>query len=262
MSQEGTPVASLPQKLNTPALFWGMIRRPRATFAYLRERGGASWLWPALLMIVLTIVSIVVVAPISARLGAEAQARALEQQGIDPSSEQFQQIQSLTSNPLITIVLPSVAAIAAAFFGWAVRGGVLHFASLALGGQSRFGAMFRASVWATALPDALRLSVTTIATAMTGSMRSSGLGALVPTGEDVFSLDPALGALQAFLNGIDVFWLWAMALTAIGVTVTAQFSWRKGLAVTLGYWLLTVLFTVGTTWLSLTATRQFSGLGN
>jgi hypothetical protein len=239
-----------------------MIRRPRATFAYLRERGGTSWLWPALLMIVLTIVSIVVAAPISARLGAEAQARALEQQGIDPSSEQFRQIQSLTNNPLITIVLPSATAIAAAFFGWAVRSGVLHFASLALGGQSKFGAMFRASVWATALPDTLRLIVTTVGTALSGTVRRGGLAALVPGGEDVFTLDPALGALQAFLSGIDVFWLWAMVLTAIGVTMTAQFSWRKGLAVTLGYWLLTVLFTVGAMWLSLSATRQFSGLGN
>lgn len=262
MSQEGTPVISLPQKLSVPALFWGMIRRPRATLLYLRERGGASWLWPALLLAVLMVIATAVTAPIAARMGAEQQARILEERGLDPNSPEFQQAQSFATNPLFLVVLPSVAGIVTFFLGALLRGGVLHFASLALGGQSKFGAMFRASLWATALPDALRLVVTTLGTALSGSVRRGGLAALVPASDDPFSLDPALGALQTFLGSIDVYWLWATVLTVIAVTVTAQFSWRKGLAVTLGYWLLTVLFTVGTAWLSLAAARQFSGLGN
>lgn len=243
------------------ALFWGMLRRPRATLAYLREQGGISWLWPAALVVVLMVISTAVTAPIAARVGAEQQARLLEERGLDPNAPELQQIQGFAANPLFNIVLPSIIGIVAFALAALLRAGVLHFASLALGGQSRFGAMFGASLWATALPDAARLIVVTLGTVLSGTVRRGGLAVLVPGGEDVLSLDPALGALQAFLGGIDVFWLWETVLTVIAVAVTAQFSWRKGLIVALGYWLLTVLFAVGTTWLSLTATRQFSGLG-
>lgn len=267
MSQEvaspAAPVTSpTPKRRPSPlALFWGMTRRPRAALTYLREQGGISWLWPAALLVVLMVISTAVTAPIAARLGAEQQARLLEERGLDPNSPELEQIQGFATNPLFIVVLPSIIGIVTFALAALLRAGVLHFASLALGGQSKFGAMFGASLWATALPDAARLIVTTLGTLLSGTMRRGGLAALVPGGDDVLSLDPALGALRAFLGGIDVFWLWAMVLTVIAVTVTAQFSWRKGLIVALGYWLLTVLFAVGTTWLSLTATRQLSGLG-
>jgi len=41
------------------------------------------------------------------------------------------------------------------------------------------------------------------------------------------------------------------------VAVTARLSWRKGLVVTLGYWVLTVLFTLGVTWFGVTLAAQF-----
>ena len=256
MSQEiaapAASVASPTRKRNIPALFWGVIRHPHATFAYLREHGGASWLWPALLLVALIVTSIIVTSPITQRL-QEREVEQLEQQGIDISSEQFQQIQTFT------IVAQGVGGVIGLAIGWLIQAAVWHFASLATGGQSRFGAMFRAGVWASALPGALRLLVTTIGSVTTGSILRSGLGALVSMPENPLAIDPATAALAAFLGGIDIFWLWAMVLSTIAVAVTAQFSWRKGLLVTVGYWLLTVIVSVGFVALGASINAQFAG---
>jgi hypothetical protein len=256
MSEASVPLSAPAPKRNTLAVFWGVIVRPRATFALLREQGELNWLWPALLLAGLMVISLVVTSPITQRLQTEQ----MERQGLDTSGEQFQQLQAITANPLVTIVLPSIVAIIGLAIGWSIQAAVWHFASLALGGQSKFAAMFRAGVWATALPNALRLIVTTIATTVTGTISGGGLSRLVPVpGGQITPTDPALGALFTFLSGIDVFWVWAMVQSVMAVAVTAQFSWRKGLIVTLGFWLLTVIFAVGGAWIGLSLASQFSG---
>jgi hypothetical protein len=257
MPEATLPASPSASKRNPLAILWGVIVRPRATFEELREHGGLSWLWPALVLALLGVIAIIVTSPITQRLQIEQ----MERQGIDVSADQFQQLQAITTNPLITIVLPGVMSLISLAIGFAIQAAVWHFASLALGGQSRFGAMFRAGVWAIALPGALRTLVTMMATAATGTIRVGGLSALVPTPEgQVVPTEPALGALYAFLGGIDVFWVWAMVLSVIAVAATAHFSLRKGLLVAFGYWLLTVAVAMGGTWLSLSLAAQVGGL--
>ncbi len=249
------------QKLGLLAVFVGMVIRPRSTLAYLRDAGGLSWLWLAGLAIVMLVVSLVVLMPIS-RAAAEQQVEAMREQfgaDITPAQEaQIQQMSAFAGNPLIIVVFPAITGAIALVIGWLFRGGVLYLFGLALGGQAKFSAMFRMGLWTT-LPDVVRQIITTVGTAIAGRALKSGLSFLVATPEGAIPSGSA-ALWQTFLSGIDVYWLWAIVLTVIGVAVTARLSWRKGLVVTLGYWVLTVLFAVGATWLGLTLASQFGAV--
>lgn len=263
MTQTESPAPAVSQKRSVLSLFGGMLIRPRATLAYLRDHGGATWLWPALLAVAVLIVSVIAIAPIT-RAVAEQQMRAVrEQMGADlpPEQEaQFEQAVQLASNPLFIIVFPAISGVIGLALGWLLRGVGLFVLSLPFGGQSKFGAMFRMGVWTTVLPDTLRTLVTTAGTVASGRLLKSGLAFLVPTPEGSLIPSGSAALWQAFLGGIDVYWLWGMVLTTIGVAVTAQFSWRKGLLVTLVYWLLTTGLTLAYVALSLNMAAQFGGV--
>ena len=97
------PVAVPAKRRNIFALFLGIIISPRATLTYLRENGGASWVWVALLAIVLLVVNFVVMAPIT-RAAAEKQ---LESMKALYTEQQFQQVAAMATNPVITLVAPA-----------------------------------------------------------------------------------------------------------------------------------------------------------
>jgi len=251
MSENQGPSPTSPllstRKRGVQALFWGMLVRPRATLTDLRDAGagGASWIWPALLAVVVLIVSTIAIAPITRAAAEEQLAQVQEQFGenIPPEGQaQIRQVTSFASNPLFTIAIPAVSGVFGLVIGWLIRSGVLYLAGLALGGHTQFSAMFRMGVW-TALPDVARQVVTTVGTLSAGRILASGLASLVTLPETGL---PSIGSLmwQAFLRGVDVYWLWGLALTVIGVAVTAQLSWRKSLIIALGYWLLTVAFSL------------------
>jgi hypothetical protein len=124
--------------------------------------------------------------------------------------------------------------------------------------------MFRMAVWTT-LPDSVRQVVTSIGTVMAGRVLSSGLDQAGQTPETgaAIPIPSSTGAVlwHTFLGGIDIYWLWAMILTVIGVAVTAHLSWRKGLVVTVAYWLLTVLVSLGLVWAGLALSAQVMGGG-
>lgn len=247
-----TASVSSPRKLSVLSLFLGMIIRPRSTLAYLRESGGLSWLWPAGLALVVLILASVALAPIA----REAAIQSLEAMREQMGEAQYQQAVTFAANPVFVTVFPAITTAITLMIGWLLRGGVLYLFSLLLGGQSKFGALFRMAVWTT-LPDIVRQIVTTIGTLVAGRTLQAGLGFLVEAPEGV-TIPPMGAALwRAFLSGIDIYWLWGMILTVIGVAVTAQFSWRKGLLVTLGYWLLVTALTLGYLALSLSMASQF-----
>ncbi len=245
---------------NIFALFLGMLIGPRSTLTYLRDHGGASWLWPALLAIVILVANLVIIAPISqaaALKQVETQLAAMKQAVPDAQKQQMLQ---MVTNPLFVIVIPAVTATLTLVIGWLIRGGLYYLANLGLGGQGKFGAMFRMTVWVT-LPDMVRQVVTTIGMAATGRMLKAGLGFLVPTPAGVTIPPMNIMLWQTFLSGLDLYWLWGLGLAVVGVAVTAQVSWRKGLVVAGAYWLLTVLLALGLVWASLTMAAQFGGLG-
>ncbi len=240
------------------ALFWGMVVRPRATLTYLRDAGGLSWLWPAGLAMVVLVASMALVAPISRR-AAQAEMDAMRErfgENMTPAQQaQIEQMAQLVGSPLFTVVIPAITGVIGLAVGWLIRGGALYLLGLLFGGKPKFGPMFRMAVW-TSLPNVLRQWVTTAGTLATGRVLTSGLAFLAPAPVAGTIPEVGPGLWRAFLGGIDVYWLWAMALTTIGVAVTASFSLRKGLVVTLVYWLLTLLLSLGWLWISLTLAGQ------
>jgi hypothetical protein len=257
------PAPAPARRRNSLALFWGMIVRPRDTLAYLRDHGGLSWLWPALLVVVLTILSVIAVAPITQAIAEEQMQAVREQVGGDMSAEeaaQFEQALQFTNNPVFIIVFPAISGVIALAVGWALRGVLLFLASLMLGGHAKFAAMFRMGVWTTALPDAVRTIVVMAGTVVSGRLMQSGLAFLVPNPEGSLIPSGSAALWQTFLAGIDIYWIWGMVLTVLGVAATAEFSWRKGLAVTVIYWLITVGVSLAWVGLSLSMAAQFGGL--
>jgi hypothetical protein len=243
---------------NLLALFWGVIVRPRATFAYLRDFGGASWLAPAVLAGVVLVASVAVVAPLTRQL-AQAETEAMRERlgdTLSPEEQaQMDQITALAANPLFTVVMPAVTGVITLAVGWLFRGGLLYLFALLLGGKPRFAAMFRMTVWS-ALPDVVRQLVTTLGTLASGRVLTAGLAFLVAAPEP--GTIPSVGAAlsRAFLSGLDIYWLWGLALLSIGVAVTAGFSLRKGLLAAAGQWLVGLLLTLGWLWLSLSLAAQ------
>lgn len=233
------------------ALFWGMVVRPRDTLSYLRDAGGVTWLWPAVAAGLLLVVSLILIAPI-ARAEAEAQFEAMRQQfaeGLSTEQQaQVEQATALTSGPLFTVVIPSATGLIGLALGWSLRGGVLYLLSLALGGQSQFPPMFRMGVWTT-LPDLVRRLVNTAGTLIAGRTLTSGLAFLAPAPEPGLIPPVSTALLGAFLAKLDLYLVWGLALTVVGVVVTARLSWKKGAFVTLILWLLTLAATLIPVWI-------------
>ena len=238
--------ATSPERRGLPRLLWGMIVRPRATLEYLNERGGRTWLLPALLVVLLVILPTVVAAPITAQQSREAVAAVQEQFGEETTAEQqaqMEQAMSMAASPLIITVFPAVGGAVGLVVGWLVWAGALYLASMALGGRSAFGQMFRTVVWAW-LPYALRGLLQTIYILASGQLITNpGLSGMV---QDTRSISEIVAAppsmsqvvLVAFLSRVDLFLVWNLTLLVIGVTVTTHLPRRKAVLVTLGVWLL------------------------
>lgn len=253
------PSTSPPSPVSVLSLFWGTVVRPRRTLTYLRDHGGRTWLWPALLSIVVLVLSLILVAPI-ARAEAQEQLRAFQEQfaGQLPPGQgaQMEQAAELVGNPTFTVVLPAITGSLGLVIGWLARAAVLYFASLLFGGQTDFPAMFRMGVWTT-LPDILRRAVTTLGTLVTGRTLTSGLAFLVP--EPDLTAAPSTIVLRTFLQGIDLYLLWGLALLVVGVAVTARLSWRKSVALVAIYWALATAVRLIPVWVGAAAAAGFVG---
>ena len=268
MSDEKAPA---PQGWSLPRLLWGMIVRPRATLEVLRERGGRIWWVPALLVALLTVLPVLVAAPITTRQAREAvlatQEQLGEQRGAQMSAAdqaQMEQAMSVAASPLITVVFPAAGDVVVLVVGWLVWAGALHLASTALGGRSTFGQTFPMVVW-TWLPYALRGLLQTAYILVSGQIIANpGLSGFVqetrPVGEMVFTPpSPGQMVLASFLSRIDLFLFWNLALLVIGVMVTTRLPRRKAMLVTLGVWLLLTALGLLPTLIGGLFTQQVSG---
>ena len=255
-------VAPAPAR-NPLAFLWRLIVSPRAALTQLREAGQPSWLWLAGLTIAVVIIGAIITAPVVRAASAAETAALLERMGEDLTPQeraQAEQMLALTNSPLMTVVFPAITGVFGVGVAWLLRGGVLFLLGLLLGGHARFGEMFRMAVWTT-LPDLVRQLVGVTATVITGAPVVAGLSGLVPA--PATGTLPGLGdgLLRTFLGGIDLYLFWSLGLTTIGVAVTAGFSLRKGLLVTLLYWLLTVIASLGLIWISLSMAASAGVVG-
>lgn len=228
------------------ALLWGMIRHPGLTLDYLRQSGGRAWILMALLAALSVVALVAAVAPIMARMSQEAIRAQMESQpGLFPEGEDPEmqaRISQFTTNPLLTMVMPSVTGIIGMAIGWLVWAGGLHLLSVMLGGNSQFGAMWAGVVWSY-MPIALRNALQTVVVLVSGEpITNQGLSGLLAQERSITELiatPPSAGrlALQSLLAQIDVFTIWNIVLLFIAVMTIARLSRRKALGITLGVWL-------------------------
>ncbi len=238
---------------NFVQLFWQLIRHPRSALASLAAGGGKAWLWMALLATLAVVLPVLVASPITTRMSQEAMMTAFEAQngqGQGASPEMQQQIASYATNPVFTMILPGLGAVAAVWLGWLAWAAVLHFGSTLLGGNSRFGSMWQVVIWAW-LPYLLRGLIQTIYISLSGQVITNpGLSGLVSPPKTVAGMmavvrSPGLMAAQAFLSRIDLFLVWNLILLIFGVMATAKLSGRKAALITLGIWVLFTLLAIG-----------------
>jgi hypothetical protein len=163
----------------------GVIASPRATFAYLRDHGGASWVWPLMAALALTVAARLVAVPIERAQAEAAMAELQEQLEARESSGEGGEGQVFIAGPgavplangsvaaptpLATYGLPALGTV----WDWVLRGGVLLGLAWVLGGRPSAGAMFRMSGWAL-LPDIARLAVMLAVMLSTGTVPARGL---------------------------------------------------------------------------------------
>jgi hypothetical protein len=242
MSQESMPVQP---RWNFFVLLWGMIRHPRKTLEYLDRTGGRAWVIMALLAAVSAVFLVAAVAPISARIAQEAMQTQLQSQfGASPGGDDAEtqaRISQFATNPLLTIVAPSLTGVIGLLIGWLVWAGALHLFSVMVGGDSRFGGMWRGVVWSY-LPVVLRNALQAIYVLATGELiANQGLSGLVATGQTVSELiasppSPGRLALRSVLTQIDLFNIWNLILLVFAVITIARLSRRKAIGITLGVW--------------------------
>ena len=242
MSEESGPVQP---RRNFFGLLWGMIRHPRTTLECVDQSGGRTWVIMALLAAVSAVFLVAAVAPISARIAQEAMQTQLQSQfGVSPGGDDAEmqaQISQFATNPLLTIVAPSLTGVIGILIGWLVWAGALHLISVIVGGDSHFGGMWRGVVWSY-LPIALRNGLQSIYVLATGELIAnqglSGLAAVDQTVSELIASPPSPGrlALQALLAQIDLFNIWNLFLLVITVMTIARLSSRKAIGITLGVW--------------------------
>jgi hypothetical protein len=163
-SAEPAPV----KKHSLGCLLPGIVFWPRATFAYLRDYGGRSWVLPLLLAALLAVAGRVVAIPIE-KAQADAALAAiqsqLDAQGKNGNVKIFTaggpgglaglgNAADPAANPLLAVGLPVLGVI----WDWLLRGAVLLGLAWLLGGRPGPGAMFRMSGW-TLIPTVARLLV-------------------------------------------------------------------------------------------------------
>ncbi|MEP7356074.1 MAG: YIP1 family protein [Anaerolineales bacterium] len=189
----------LPKRRGPLALLAGVLFWPRSTFAYLRDYGRRSWIWPVVLVAVLALAARLVAMPIE-RAQAEAALAAIQDQvKTDGGSTDFVTFGGPISgpvgalgsgafgNPVVVALLP----VGGVIWDWLFRGGLLLGLVWLLGGRPGFGAMLRMSGW-TLVPNAARLIVSLAVMLIAHRVPTPGLtGLLNPTNAVVVNSDTA-----------------------------------------------------------------------
>ncbi len=184
-----------PARRNALAVLVGLVVRPRATFAYLREHGGASWVWPLLLALALTLTARLIAVPIE-RAEAQAALEAIQAQFEEQSGGNGNDIVTFgrpvggpgfsvgpggpvgAASPILDYGLPVLGVLGQ----WLLAGLLLLCLAWLLGGRPRAGAMLRMSAWALLVPVLTRAIVMIAVMLGTGRVPVAGLSRL-PTSE-------------------------------------------------------------------------------
>ena len=239
-----TETTTTPIAATAPGFFgmaWGVLARPRPTFRTLRDHPRRTWIFMALLGMILVTLPIIAGGPVAAQ-----QTRALVQEQFEnqPSFADngidAEQAASFATSPIITTVVPGVLTIFGLAIGWLIWSGSLYMLASMIGGRSNYLQMLQVVVWAW-LPYALRNIVQTVyITATQTLIEHPGLSGFAPAPlvEEALITPPSTGTavLQIFLGQIDIYLFWNLALLVLGISAVAQLTRRKSIGLVLIIW--------------------------
>ena len=145
-------------------------------------------------------------------------------------------------SPVRTLWVPLVIAAAGILLGWLLRAALLHLTSMALGGRQSFGAVYRASAWAS-FPLLLRSAVQLLYALVGGGMIAgaglSGLVAAAPATDGVAQTAPSI--LAILLSRVDFYTIWYVILLGVAVAAAGKLSRGKAAVVVAVYVVLSLL---------------------
>ncbi|MGC9523458.1 MAG: YIP1 family protein [Anaerolineae bacterium] len=241
----------------------GMIVKPRATMAALREARRRWWIVPAILMVGALIFSGFAYSRANAEFLYQQQVEMFEQMPPEQRGPMAEPPAKATP-PLLTTGLRIAGQVVGVIVTWVVWAGLLALASTFFGQNgARFGGFFAMVVWAW-LPHAVRHLVQGVYQFVTQTpIYNQGLSGLVldntPMAFSPFSgpryVPPTRSdqVWAAFLGRIDVYRVWSLLLLVTGVIIFARASKKRAWLLTLGIWLIATLLSLLPTIIGLTS---------
>ncbi len=239
--------AAKPARKNVIALMVGVLIRPKATFAYLKDNHKRVWWLPAILIVLLTLAPLFVGSRQSSLDAGPVMGEAMlsSSKGVIVESKAMPGMEAplTTSTSSATGILSLVMTVLGTPVAWLVWGGSLYLASVFLGRSSSFGQMFRLAVW-TWLPYGIRGLVQTVYILVTGNaIANAGLSGFVvdKSVQSVISPGPGQLALASILGRVDIYMLWHLLLVSVGLMAFTNLTRKKARTAVLAIWLVLAL---------------------
>jgi hypothetical protein len=231
----------------------GVMLRPRKTMAALSEAKRRWWLIPAALLLIALIVHGIAYANANAGYVYQLQVAFFESMPAEERGPMAEPPPQSGPHPL-TVALPIGGRVVGTLVSWLIWAGLIALASTFLGHNGTgFGALFAMVVWAR-VPMTLRYIVQAIAMALSGTpIYNQGLSGLVldgappPMSRSFQAYAPPTRSAQvlaALLGKVDVYMIWTLILTALGIWAFAHVPKRRAVLITLGIWIIATLVTL------------------
>ena len=217
------------QKRNFHWLY-SLLVKPRATMHAINEQQKNIWLTPLMVISVLSILLVLVAAPIrrnTIQMGLttppDFQYYSADQQA------QFLNAQATQTSPIFLYVFPVVFGLVSIWLSWFLLSSILHLVLTLTGSHAPSLKSYNLVGWVM-LPLGVRSLVQIIGMlVMRSTINGAGLSGLL--GYDVSGI---AAYLAAFLGLVDIFFLWMCLLLVIGVRDFSGLSKSKAILATVG----------------------------
>lgn len=238
---------STPKTPGPLAMLLNTLVHPRRAMTLL-STARRRWLWlPTVLMLAALALQGVTYAGANAELMYQHQVDFFESMSEEERGPRMEPPEKMDPHPL-TVWLPIGGRAVGALVTWLVWAGLIALASTFLGRNgAKFGGYFAMIAWAR-IPFALRDFVQGIAMGLTkNAIYNQGLSGLVldstpaPMSRSFQPyVPPGRGEqiLAALLGRIDIYMVWSLVLTGIGIWAFAHLPRRRAILVTLGIWII------------------------
>jgi hypothetical protein len=257
LPEEPLPDKSLSNETTSPkpprgpfAISAGVLFHPRRSMAALSQAKRRWWIVPAILLLVALTLQGIAYANANATFVYQQQATMLESAQNGEFGVVTEMPPMSAPHPL-TVVLPIAGRTVGSVVTWLIWAGLIALASTFLGHNgARFGGLFAMVVWAR-VPITVRHVVQAIAMTLTGKpIYNQGLSGLVMDNAPSFTVNSFQGyvppsrstqVLSALLGKVDIYMVWTLILTGIGVWAFAHVPRRRAALMTVGIWVIATL---------------------